>query len=464
MSRSVAWALVAAAGFAVATRPGPWGFLAWPAAVALHAALRRAPNRRGAAVAAGLAGVGPASVAVTPLAPLHVPGGLLALASIAASFGLAGAIARAVASGPSGRVAARRLPLWAVASVAWIGVEAAWGATWLLGDAAFPVVAIGTSLVDGPLRRLAHLGGAPVLGLALLLVSGAAEAAVHRGPRLRSGAFAAMGLLIAASGPWHGSEGPTPVQASTQVATQASTQARVLRLRLVQHGPTPTAIAAAHVDAEAREQLLAPLYASLEGADDRLVVWPETAWPLPLSWDGPSAGPVVGRASVLFGAVTHRDGRTFNSVLLAEGGALSVVADKVRPVPFTESALTAGAAGRTLLWRGVSLGAAVCWDAVFPGVARASVRGGADVLIFLADDSYASSGPVGRLHLRQARLRALETRRPVVLVQATGPSAAIAPDGRILASLPMGVRGHVDVDVPVDVPVDVAERWKGGGS
>jgi apolipoprotein N-acyltransferase len=441
--RSLVWALIAAVGFALATRPGACGPVAWPAAVALQRALRVADGRASAARAAAVAAVGPASVAVTPLAPLQPLGALLALVAIAASFALVGLVAATVRSRFDADAAP--VPTALIASFAWIAVERAWGARWLLGDAAFPVVAIGSALVDGPLRRIAALGGTPALGLTLLLVAGAIEGSLRRRAPTWAGASALAGLVALASAThaWADLIPPngTPVG-----------DGPVLRLRLVQHRPDPAAIAAARVDPASEALLLGPLRSALSHADGRLVVWPETAWPHPLDSGDPTDAPVLGDGSVLFGAITTRAGQRYNSVLLSDGGRLAHVADKVRLVPLTESSLTAGQVGRTHAWRGVVLGAAVCWDAAFPHVARAAARAGAQVLIYLADDGYAFAGPVGRLHLRQARLRALETRRPVVLVQATGPSAAISADGRVLAALPGGVRGHLDVDLPLATP------------
>jgi apolipoprotein N-acyltransferase len=447
--RSLVWALIAAVGFALATRPGAWGPLAWPAAVALQRALRVADGRASAARAAAVAAFGPASVAVTPLAPLQPSGALLALVAIAASFALVGLVAAAARSRAGADAAvAGPVPTALVASFAWIAVERAWGARWLLGDAAFPVVAIGSALVDGPVRRIAALGGTSALGLTLLLVAGAVEGSLRRRAPAWARASALAGLLALASAT-HAWADPLP-PGGTAVA-----DGPVLRLRLAQHRPVPAAIAAARVDPASEARLLAPLRSALDDADGRLIVWPETAWPHPLDPGDPTDAPVLGDGAVLFGAITTREGQRYNSVLLSDGGRLAHVADKVRLVPLTESSLTAGRAGRTHAWRGVVLGAAVCWDAAFADVARVAARAGAQVLIYLADDGYAFAGPVGRLHLRQARLRALETRRPVVLVQATGPSAAISADGRLVASLPSGVRGHLDVDLPLAAPSDV---------
>ena len=84
--------------------------------------------------------------------------------------------------------------------------------------------------------------------------------------------------------------------------------------------------------------------------------------------------------------------------------------------------------------------------------ARAAAHAGADVLVVLADDAYAPVGPVPELHLRLARLRAAEIGRPVLFVQATGPSAAIGPDGAVWARLEAGDLAPLDVDLPVGVP------------
>lgn len=152
---------------------------------------------------------------------------------------------------------------------------------------------------------------------------------------------------------------------------------------------------------------------------------------------------------VLFGTATVRVEGTFNSALLWSDAELRVVADKRRLVPLTEGALTRGEPRTATSWRGIRIAAAICWEAAFPAVARRAARDGATFLALLANDAYAGAGPVGRLHLRMARLRAAESGLPIAFVQATGPSAAIAADGRIVAMLDAGRRGSLDVDLPI---------------
>jgi apolipoprotein N-acyltransferase len=155
-------------------------------------------------------------------------------------------------------------------------------------------------------------------------------------------------------------------------------------------------------------------------------------------------------ADVLFGAATIREGARYNSVLLWRGSdaAVDVVADKRRLVPLTEAGLEPGRSRPPTLWRGARIAGLVCWEAAFPGLARRAAREGATLLAIVANDAYAGDGPVGALHLRMARLRAVETGLPLVFVQATGPSAAVAADGTVVAHLASGRAGSLDVDLP----------------
>lgn len=469
----------AAAAFAVATRPNAWGAIAWLGALLLHEAVRRSDSRTTAALASALAASGACSVVVTGFAPLHPIGSVIAAVGIASTFSVVGAVAYRSRAG-SGRMGRRRHRVAQATLIVglWCGVEAAWARPWLAGPFTVPILSVGSALADGPVRTIARWGG--TLGLtACLLGVGALASMFLPEPRTRrtpdaqrSGVgpprpvrravrIAAATLLLAGAtaaslprGEVDAAPGETPAPNGAD--------GRTLRLRLVQHVPTPQGVAAAGFDASEHQRWYAPLFDALHDSDGHLVVWPEASWPRPIALDaaqdlrGPRVDPASGvldaipsDVSLLFGAGTVVGGEVRNSVLLARHGQLARVADKVRLVPWTESGLEAGAPGTVVPWNGVVLAAAICWDAVFPSVARAAARAGADVLVYLANDAYAGRGPVGPLHLRQARLRAVETSLPVVFVQATGPSAVIDPNGRLVAVLPEGARGHLDVDLPV---------------
>jgi Apolipoprotein N-acyltransferase len=84
---------------------------------------------------------------------------------------------------------------------------------------------------------------------------------------------------------------------------------------------------------------------------------------------------------------------------------------------------------------------------------------GAEVLVVLANDAYAGRGTVPGLHVRAARMRAVENGLPVVFVQATGPSAVIDHYGRVVASTRHGLVETLDVDVVVEGHGTPYRRW-----
>jgi len=433
---------LAAIVYAVAGRPGPFGGLVVVGAALMHMGAGRSTSRLEAGLATAVAAVGPASVAVAPIAPLAPLATIPITVLVAASFALAGIVA-----GPS-RAPARRFEAAGVrlghaarVTAGWCAVEAVWARPALLGDAALPVLAIGSALTDGPLLVVAGWLGVGGLSLLALTVGGI----VAVGP------FAPVLVVAAATVGLAYGVGPE----GTRRAASPTEGSEAVRLRLVQHAPTPVSIARVRFDPGAAEEQLRFLEEHAGHAEGRLVLLPEAVLPRPLRMGGDPATLAVrpaglpGATDVLFGTATVRAEGTFNSALLWSDAKLRIVADKRRLVPLTEAALTRGEARTATSWRGLRIAAAICWEAAFPSVARRAAREGATFLALLANDAYAGTGPIGRLHLRMARLRAAESGLPIAFVQATGPSAAIAADGRIVAMLDAGRRGSIDVDLPI---------------
>lgn len=95
------------------------------------------------------------------------------------------------------------------------------------------------------------------------------------------------------------------------------------------------------------------------------------------------------------------------------------------------------------------LGTLVCYEVAFPGLARERVRAGADVLVNLSNYAWYGAG-MREQALDLARLRAVETRRPVVIATNDGPTAVLDGNGEVRKSLEAGVPGTLFAEVPLD--------------
>lgn len=208
-----------------------------------------------------------------------------------------------------------------------------------------------------------------------------------------------------------------------------------------------------------------------------LVVLPESSfWPFVyardagLKWDLRRTLE-TGRCSVLFnsiepaGAGERASGGYYNAVYLLDPSGLRGRYDKRHLVPFGEyvplsgvfsflDAVARNAGGFvpgdtvTLLpWERERLGVAVCFEIIFPADVAELVRAGATVLVTVTNDAWYGDTWAPWQHLRAARFRAAESRRPVLRAAITGVSALIASDGSLLASVDLYrervIRGRV---------------------
>jgi apolipoprotein N-acyltransferase len=86
---------------------------------------------------------------------------------------------------------------------------------------------------------------------------------------------------------------------------------------------------------------------------------------------------------------------------------------------------------------GVPVGALLCYDNAFPEIAAEQVAAGARCLCVLSNEAWYRGGGELQQLVAMAVLRALETATPVVRCTQDGLTAAIAADGRVVASLPI---------------------------
>jgi apolipoprotein N-acyltransferase len=190
-----------------------------------------------------------------------------------------------------------------------------------------------------------------------------------------------------------------------------------------------------------------------------LIVWPENAIQTPP--DDPTLGPplrdFVARTGIplLLGAPrSSRDGhgarQHFNAAyLLGPDGELQHY-DKMRLLPFSEGGGWSFGRARGDLDEGVyaegsepglfdvageRVGILICFEAIYPEMARALARRGASALVNLSNDGWFQGVGGARQHQQLAAFRAIETGLPLVRATPTGLTSVVAPDGRVIAVL-----------------------------
>lgn len=111
----------------------------------------------------------------------------------------------------------------------------------------------------------------------------------------------------------------------------------------------------------------------------------------------------------------------------------------------------------------VPVGVLICYEDIFPGLARESVQAGAEVLAVLTNNAWFGEGGAAYQHAAHSVLRAVENRRPVIRVGNGGWSGWIDEFGSIRATLAndndsVYFRGAQTVNVTRDL------RWRGRSS
>ena len=110
--------------------------------------------------------------------------------------------------------------------------------------------------------------------------------------------------------------------------------------------------------------------------------------------------------------------------------------------------------------RRVPVGVLICFEDIFPALARASVQAGAEVLVVLTNNAWFGEGGAAYQHAAHSVLRAIETRRPVIRCGNGGWSGWIDEFGNIRATLrdengSVYFRGAQTLEVTRDM------RWAG---
>lgn len=217
------------------------------------------------------------------------------------------------------------------------------------------------------------------------------------------------------------------------------------------------------------------LVRQVSGADLDLIVLPETA--LPFDLEAPENSVYFDRMKALAGEVRTPllvgslaiDGQDIHNrvFLIGPDGVLHGYQDKVHLVPFGEylpmewlfgymEGLTreSGRFSAGLSHRSLTIppgrdpfGVFVCYESIFPGIARACARDGATFLVNVTNDAWFGSTAAPYQHFAMGVLRAVENGLPLLRAANTGISGAVDANGRILARTPLFEPAVLRVDI-----------------
>ncbi len=204
------------------------------------------------------------------------------------------------------------------------------------------------------------------------------------------------------------------------------------------------------------EKLAAMSLGPVLGRTDRplLVVWPEVPAPL---MEGEAnftelerQVTTAGHTWLLTGLLGHAEGNSvYNSAALFDtNGHETSRYDKVHLVPFGEyvpwpfgaithkvssevSDFAAGGGIAVPQLNGHGIATFICYESVFPGFIRDSVRAGAQVLFNPSNDGWFGKTAARFQHIQIVRMRAVENARWILRATNNGVTAAIDPAGRL---------------------------------
>ncbi|MBQ0763447.1 apolipoprotein N-acyltransferase [Marinobacter psychrophilus] len=331
-------------------------------------------------------------------------------------------------------------------------------AIWLLGDwlrgwvlTGFPWLYLGTAHTDGPLAGLAPLGGVHLVTLAIITTAVAAYGALWLILQTRH-TFAAT-VVVAGLFPWL----IAPALNRTDWTTLAQEPTSVAAMQ----GNIPQQI---KWDPEfLKDQIVAYLGMTEDHWNTDIILWPETAIPIPQDKAGKIIDHInerLGQNSTLitgipwYGFSERSEGFTYHNSITALGAGEGIY-HKQKLVPFGEyvplekylrgligffdlpmSSFTPGPKNQSALnANGLRVMPFICYEVAYPDfLARNALN--ADLLLTISNDGWFgdSIGPLQ--HLQLARMRALETGRYMLRGTNNGVTAIINNKGQITERIP----------------------------
>ncbi|TWI73934.1 apolipoprotein N-acyltransferase [Desulfobotulus alkaliphilus] len=212
--------------------------------------------------------------------------------------------------------------------------------------------------------------------------------------------------------------------------------------------------------------------------ENRLFLWPETATPFYLFMDTAPTRRILAHIKAsggyhltgtpVFERDSHGKPHLFNtSYLISPQGDILARYDKQHLVPFGEyiplkklfpfmekfiipaGEFTPGTQPPVLAFQETLLAPLICFESVFPYIAREAVAKGAELLAVQTNDAWFGNTGGPAQHLAFSQFRAVEFRRAVIRSANTGISALILPTGRITEQTSMNTKAILSVQAPL---------------
>ncbi|MGW4522115.1 apolipoprotein N-acyltransferase [Amycolatopsis sp. NPDC004378] len=408
------------------------------------------------------------------LGPDFGPWPWLALSfALALYYGLAGGLMTLVSRLPGG-------PLWSALVFIALETPRAW-----FPFGGFPWGRVAFSQPEGAFLPLASIGGAPLVGLAVVLSGFCLAALAGRlwdgrkvltaALRTRPVVFAAVGTVVpvvAGLALW-----PTiGTDAQDGERTVATVQGNAPDIGLALQGERD--LLRRNTIAES-ERLLADIRAGKVAKPD-LVLWPESA--TTVTGPDPQVDRLVANFGVpaLIGAIYELPDRHLQNSVIAWDPATGpgqryakqqlvpfgeyVPARKVAELvtPFldneTVDMVPGDGANQAMAVAGTKVGVFVCYEAAFDYPARDAARDGAELLVVPTNNAWYGDSEMSVQQLAMSRLRAVEHGRAVVVSAVSGVSAIVAPDGSVTSSTGLFTADSLVGRVPLRTQTTLSDR------
>lgn len=365
-------------------------------------------------------------------------------------LGFGGALATVVWRLPLG-------PLWAALVIIALETPRTW-----FPFGGFPWGRVAFSQPEGAFLSLASVGGAPLVGLAVVLTGFGLAALCLRvkdsfpslpspsmpppPPSVVVAAVLTLAPVVAGLAVW-----PTVgTEAQDGELTVATVQGNAPDIGLALEGRRDE-LRDNHLAESAR--LLEELKANKTKLD--LLIWPETAMAMRTGDYGVDQMVRSFGVQAIIGALVRLpDGSAQNSALVWDpvtGPGQRYAKQQLVPfgeyvparelaklvTPFVDSVanMTPGdGANAALSVAGTKVGVFICYETAFDYPGRESVADGAELLVVPTNNAWYGPGEMSYQQLAMSRLRAVEHGRAVIVSATSGVSAILAPDGSITAS------------------------------